>query len=102
MPRHNRRVVGSPEERTPPQILERHREEWNGREYEVRTVAGTNAAKVYRCPGCDQLIRGGNHLVVWPGDDDDAADRRHWHRACWQARNRRTPGPQRSRSAPRY
>ena len=102
MPRHNRRLDGPFEERTPPQILERHRDDWNGREYEVRTVTGTNATKAYRCPGCDQLIRGGNHLVVWPVDDIDAEDRRHWHRACWQARGRRAPGTTRSRSAPRY
>ena len=102
MPRHNRRPADGFEDRSTPHVLERHREEWNGREYEVRTVLGTTAAKAYRCPGCDQVIRGGNHLVVWPADDLDAEDRRHWHRACWQARGRRGPGLQRGRAAPRY
>ncbi|MCL2787990.1 MAG: hypothetical protein FWD59_05775 [Micrococcales bacterium] len=53
------------------------------------------AAKGYRCPGCDQLIRPGEaHTVVWPADDlfgEEAAvrDRRHWHPACWRERGRR-------------
>ena len=29
-------------------------------------------------------------------------DRRHWHRACWNAKDRRTTRVQRSRNAPRY
>ena len=69
----------------------------------MRTVAGVNAAKPYRCPGCDQLIPiGVPHLVTWPNADPEADDRRHWHTACWAARGRRAPGVQRSRSAPRY
>jgi hypothetical protein len=39
---------------------------------------------------------------VWPEHDLDAGDRRHWHSACWSARDRREPGIQRSRNAPRY
>jgi hypothetical protein len=58
----------------------------------VRSVTG-DAGKVYRCPGCDQEIRGGvPHLVVWPADErGDLSDRRHWHAGCWRARDRRTP-----------
>jgi hypothetical protein len=79
------------------------RDEFRGETYLVRPVAGAAAGKAYRCPGCDQEIRAGAaHLVVWPEHDDDATDRRHWHTACWAARDRRGPGVQRSRSAPRY
>jgi hypothetical protein len=70
----------------------------------VRNVPATAATKVYRCPGCEQEIRPGvAHLVAWPADErGDLGDRRHWHTGCWRARDRRTPGIQRSRSAPRY
>ncbi|WP_414636034.1 hypothetical protein [Amycolatopsis sp.] len=62
-------------------------------EWLVRPVPGAHAAKVYRCPGCDQEIRPGTpHLVAWPADETGSvADRRHWHRACWEARQRRGP-----------
>jgi hypothetical protein len=78
---------------------------WRGVEYRVRPVAGaaSSAARPYRCPGCDQLLAAGvAHLVAWPAEDLEATDRRHWHTACWQARDRRAPGVQRSRNAPRY
>ena len=78
---------------------------WQGVEYRVRPVAGasSSAGRPYRCPGCDQLLAAGvAHLVAWPADDLAAADRRHWHTACWRARDRRAPGVQRSRNAPRY
>ena len=70
----------------------------------VRSVAGTASARPYRCPGCDQEIRAGViHVVAWPADDrGDLTDRRHWHTGCWRARDRRAPGIQRARSAPRY
>lgn len=74
-------------------------------EYRVRAVSGSAVpgSAPYRCPGCDQLLAVGlGHLVAWPADDLDASDRRHWHTACWQARDRRAPGVQRSRNAPRY
>ena len=78
-------------------------EGFGGVPYVVRTVTGSAAGKPYRCPGCDQEIRRGvPHLVTWPEGDDDATDRRHWHTACWDARERRMPGVQRGRSAPRY
>ena len=49
--------------------------------------------KVYRCPGCDHEIPPGTgHVVVWPVDErGDLTDRRHWHTACWAARDRRGP-----------
>ncbi|MDP9116246.1 MAG: hypothetical protein M3O28_03085 [Actinomycetota bacterium] len=78
-------------------------EPWRGLDHVVRGVTSAGAAKIYRCPGCDQEIRVGQpHLVVWPEFDADAEDRRHWHSPCWAARDRRMPGVERSRSAPRY
>jgi hypothetical protein len=48
-------------------------------------VTGT---KMYRCPGCQQIVRVGvEHLVVVP--DDGAEERRHWHTGCWQRELRR-------------
>ena len=79
------------------------REHWHGEQYAVRGVAGAAAGKAYRCPGCDQQIRAGlPHVVTWPAADADADNRRHWHTACWTARDHRAPAIQRSRSAPRY
>jgi hypothetical protein len=62
-------------------------------EWLVRTVPGSQATKVYRCPGCDHEIQVGvAHVVAWPADETGSvADRRHWHRACWLARARRRP-----------
>jgi len=69
-----------------------HRAEWQGEMWTVRTVPGANAVKEYRCPGCAQLIRVGvPHVVVWPENDLEAGDRRHWHSVCWAARDRRRP-----------
>ncbi|HEY7012391.1 MAG TPA: hypothetical protein VH480_06540 [Streptosporangiaceae bacterium] len=66
---------------------------WPDGEWVVRQVPGAAATKTYRCPGCDQEIRPGTaHVVVWPADASDAAERRHWHNSCWQRRPRR-PGP---------
>lgn len=70
-------------------------ESWRGEEWNVRHVAGASAqGKTYRCPGCDHEIRPGTpHLVAWPADDTGGvADRRHWHKPCWDARSRRRPG----------
>ena len=79
------------------------REQFGGETYAVRTVTGSASTKAYRCPGCDQEVRPGvAHVVVWPAENLEAADRRHWHTPCWTARGRRAPGVQRSRSAPRY
>lgn len=77
-------------------------EEWRGEEWVVRQIAGQSAAKHYRCPGCDQEIPPGvPHVVAWQREGR-VDDRRHWHRACWNARDRRSSRLQRSRNAPRY
>jgi hypothetical protein len=56
----------------------------------VRPVPGAAAVKTYRCPGCDQEIRPGTaHLVVWPAYTPGPAERRHWHRPCWEGRPNR-------------
>jgi len=70
---------------------------WGDGEWMVRGVAG--GPKTYRCPGCDQEIAAGvAHVVAWPVDGTGGLDdRRHWHRGCWQARDRRAPGIQRRR-----
>ena len=76
-------------------------QEWRGEEWAVRQVAG-QGGKRYRCPGCDQEIPPGvAHVVAWPllGDVED---RRHWHRPCWGARDRRGARVRRGRNAPRY
>jgi hypothetical protein len=78
-------------------------EEASDGDWVVRSVAGAAASglKTYRCPGCDQEIRPATpHVVSWPAyardsdldpwDTESAADlRRHWHTACWRARDRR-------------
>jgi len=57
-------------------------------EWYVRAVTGAAAVKTYRCPGCDHEINPGQpHLVCWRVGEE--ANRRHWHRPCWQARDRR-------------
>jgi hypothetical protein len=51
--------------------------------WHVRLVQPYQATKEYRCPGCDHEVRERTlHVVVWPRDSP--ADRRHWHRACWE------------------
>jgi hypothetical protein len=103
VPRQNRRRVDATAASRAQSTVGERREEWRGEEYVVRGVTALGAAKAYRCPGCDQEIRAGlPHLVVWPAFDAAASDRRHWHSTCWAARDRRAPGVQRSRSAPRY
>ena len=45
-------------------------EEWPDGDWKVRMVTGASSTKVYRCPGCDQEIRGGlPHLVSLAGLD---------------------------------
>ncbi len=71
-------------------------------EWVVRRITGSASTKAYRCPGCDQLIPDGvPHVVAWP-DHVGVDDRRHWHKACWNAKDRRTTRVQRSRNAPRF
>jgi hypothetical protein len=58
-----------------------------GEQWLVRRIAGANAAKPYRCPGCDQTIAlGSPHVVVWQPDRVD--ERRHWHSPCWHRATR--------------
>ena len=76
-------------------------EEAGDGDWVVRPLSGSAGGKTYRCPGCDQEIRPGTpHVVTWPAyardsdlepwDTESAADwRRHWHTACWRARDRR-------------
>jgi hypothetical protein len=67
----------------------------------VRSLAGASSSRSYRCPGCDQELPAGTaHVVVWPEGRED--DRRHWHTACWSARDRRGVKAHRSKNAPRY
>ena len=63
-----------------------------GLDYHVRTIAGSRATKVYRCPGCDQtIVVGVAHVVVWPEDAfGGGEDRRHWHSGCWRGRGTRS------------
>ncbi|MCQ4045344.1 ATP/GTP-binding protein [Streptantibioticus rubrisoli] len=76
-------------------------ETWQGEEWVMRPVAGTGG-KTYRCPGCDQEIPPGvGHVVAWP-EYGGVDDRRHWHRSCWEARDRRSAKLLRSRNAPRH
>jgi hypothetical protein len=64
----------------------------DGHGYEVRPVPGARAVRTYRCPGCDHEIRSGTaHVVVWPVEDLQGEDRRHWHTPCWANRGNRGP-----------
>ncbi|NUU21167.1 MAG: hypothetical protein HOV68_06575 [Streptomycetaceae bacterium] len=98
MPRRNR--PKRPERSERPDSAEGGSGAWFGLEsrqsgadgdWVVRPVTGAAAAKVYRCPGCDHEIAVGvPHIVAWRADDVGAvADRRHWHRACWNNRGHR-------------
>jgi hypothetical protein len=90
VPRHNRRRDGAP--RPAASAAAQRVDTWRGEDYVVRTVTGASASKPYRCPGCDQLIPlGVPHVVAWPNAALNATDRRHWHTACWAARERRSP-----------
>jgi hypothetical protein len=62
-------------------------------DWQVRHIAGAQATKVYRCPGCDhEILPGVPHVVAWPAlDQGSVQDRRHWHTGCWSARGRRGP-----------
>ncbi|MBM9433475.1 hypothetical protein [Flaviflexus equikiangi] len=64
-----------------------------GRIFQVRSIP--SGAKEYRCPGCQQIIRIGTpHVVAWTedtlwGPEVGIENRRHWHSACWRARDTR-------------
>ncbi len=54
---------------------------------EVRRVQPYEARKEYVCPGCHRTIPiGVGHLVCVPHDAPDL--RRHWHKGCWERRDR--------------
>lgn len=58
------------------------------RELTVVAVQPADAAKSYRCPGCEGVIPARTfHLVVVPAGEPDL--RRHWHRGCWHKELRR-------------
>ena len=64
-------------------------EPFHGEDYVVRRVTGSASTKPYRCPGPP-------HTVAWPVVPTTFAsgatgldERRHWHNACWAARERR-------------
>ncbi len=61
---------------------------WLGRAWLVRRLSGASSTRSYRCPGCHHEITPGTpHVVVWPDDAlGSLDDRRHWHSACWRAR----------------
>jgi len=100
LPRRRPRAGARPAGRSPAPRGERIEEAADG-DWVVRGLTGAASDKVYRCPGCDQEIRQGTpHVVSWPAyardsdlepwDTESAADRRrHWHTACWRARDRR-------------
>ncbi|MDO4252585.1 MAG: ATP/GTP-binding protein [Rothia sp. (in: high G+C Gram-positive bacteria)] len=61
----------------------------------VQYMPAVNAVKTYTCPECSRSIPPQTaHLVVWEddhlfGQERAVAERRHWHRYCWQSRSRR-------------
>lgn len=63
---------------------------FEGYEVEVRMIQPYQAHKNYICPGCNRDIpKGTGHVVVVPIEAPDL--RRHWHKGCWEARERRRP-----------
>ncbi|WP_265444898.1 hypothetical protein [Flexivirga meconopsidis] len=68
-------------------------ENYLGRSWRVRDLRGNSNGRAYVCPGCQQSLSSAlAHVVVWPDDGlGDVSDRRHWHTACWAARDRRPP-----------
>ena len=86
--RTRRRPDADPRPFGPEQI-----ESWPDGDWVIRPVSGAASVKTYRCPGCDQEIPPGMpHLVVWPSLTPGPAERRHWHRPCWERRMQRRPG----------
>ncbi len=70
--------------------------EYDGGRRSVRQVGGNDTGRSYRCPGCQHQVSARTpHTVVWPEDGmagiGGVDARRHWHTACWQARDRRPP-----------
>jgi hypothetical protein len=101
-PRGGEKPIGSQDEDRADRYGLESTQNWRGEEWVVRQVGGGAAAKHYRCPGCDQEIPPGvPHVVAWQ-QHSGVDDRRHWHKACWNARDRRSAKLQRSRNAPKY
>ncbi|MEU4040320.1 ATP/GTP-binding protein [Streptomyces collinus] len=73
-------------------------EVWNGEAWTVRHAASGGAeGQMYRCPGCDQALPSGvSRVVAWPSNSA-VQERRHWHKACWNARNRSSARVSRTR-----
>lgn len=65
-----------------------------GQVWAVRQVRANDSGRSYLCPGCQQQVSAGTpHVVAWPtGSMQELENRRHWHAACWSARERRRPG----------
>ena len=56
-------------------------------ELEVRFIQPYQANKIYDCPGCNRSIgKGLGHVVVVPVEAPDL--RKHWHRGCWDSREK--------------
>jgi hypothetical protein len=54
----------------------------------VTFIQPYQAMKSYICPSCNQTIEAGTgHVVVVPLEAADL--RRHWHKACWNNRDKR-------------
>ncbi len=76
--------------------MQRHEDHPDGG-WLVRQVSGsrTGPARSYVCPGCQQQVPSTSpHVVAWPSDTlvgEGLDQRRHWHTACWRARDRRRP-----------
>jgi hypothetical protein len=101
-PRQNRRRRDDAERAAGPRGNESV-EEWPDGDWVVRGLTGSSSGKTYRCPGCDHEIPAATpHVVAWPAVGGGPEDRRHWHRACWNARLRRGVKVHRSKNAPRY
>jgi hypothetical protein len=92
MARRNRRRVDDTADVDPARLGGGSVETHPDGDWMVRRVTGAAATRAYRCPGCDQEIRPATpHVVAWPAEDAGLEHRRHWHTACWAARDRRRP-----------
>ena len=93
MPRANRRRADPPRPLGGLSGAVTTSESFAGRTWSVRRISGASSQRVYRCPGCQADIAVGlPHVVVWPADGLGSLEqRRHWHTACWSARDRRGP-----------
>lgn len=70
----------------------RHTETRRDGTWNVQPQSAAAAVKEYTCPGCGLVIPVGTaHVVTWRadglfGEEDDLANRRHWHTHCWRIR----------------